>query len=157
VVDGFPVPAGSISLTAQIGAIFGQQNFNEEFYNRSTINLASPLAQKNGFVGQDNDFSPFYFPRPRALGAVVQMGIERGLIQNLFIVLQIPRTSRFLGVSGTPPLIGLDGSGAGDGLPNDAPILGQSFSSMDGGRTWTQVPNFNFRFSLIVSRPPEQP
>jgi hypothetical protein len=69
------------------------------------------------------------FPLPRALGTVVQRGIERGLIQNLFIVLQIPKTSRFLGVSGTPPLIGLDGSGASDGLPNDAPIFGQSFSS----------------------------
>jgi hypothetical protein len=33
-VDGLPVGAGSISLNAQIGAIFGQQNFNEEFYNR---------------------------------------------------------------------------------------------------------------------------
>jgi Matrixin len=32
-VDGSPVPAGSISLTAQIGSIFGQQNFNEEFHN----------------------------------------------------------------------------------------------------------------------------
>ena len=32
-VDGSPVPAGSISYTAQIGAIYGQQNFNEEFYN----------------------------------------------------------------------------------------------------------------------------
>jgi hypothetical protein len=33
-VDGSPVPAGSISFTAQIGGIYGQQNFNEEFYNR---------------------------------------------------------------------------------------------------------------------------
>ena len=34
-VDGQPVPAGSISLTTQIGAAFGQLNFNEEFYNRN--------------------------------------------------------------------------------------------------------------------------
>src|SRR5262245_11130342 len=171
-VDGSPVPATSISLTCQIGAIFVQQNFDEEFYNRSredarevrlgekspvlvlpglnflssridivtsdsininnfgnrnfvgftalvpgrlyavqvpasqiaavnpggaliiqgvafdtfvgdasvvpvfakavlttgsvngttaTIDLAHPLAQKNGFVGQDNDLAPFYF------------------------------------------------------------------------------------------------
>ena len=65
--------------------------------------------------------------------------------------------ARFLGLSGTPPLIGLDGSGAGDGLPNDAPILGQSFSSMNGGITWAHVQNFNLRFSLIVSLPPDQP
>ncbi|MFL6196909.1 MAG: matrixin family metalloprotease [Thermoanaerobaculia bacterium] len=32
-VDGQPVPSGSISLTAQIGDIFGQQNFNEEYWN----------------------------------------------------------------------------------------------------------------------------
>jgi Matrixin len=32
-VDGTPVPAGSVSVTAQIGSIFGQQNFNEEFHN----------------------------------------------------------------------------------------------------------------------------
>ena len=35
-LDGFPVPAGSISLVAPIGSLFGQQNFNEEFYSRAT-------------------------------------------------------------------------------------------------------------------------
>jgi hypothetical protein len=259
-VDGSPVAAANISLTCQIGSIFGQQNFNEEFYNRSredarevrlgekfpvpvlpglnflsagidivtsdsininnfgnrngigfggvppgtmyavqvpasqiaainpggdiliqgvafdtfvinasvvpvfakatlttgtvsgttaTINLANPLAQKNGFVGQENDFAPLYFNFPRALGAVVQRGIENGSIQNLFIVLQIPTTAPFPGVSGTPPLIGLDGGV----MPNDAPIFGFSFTSTDGGATWTQVPNFNFRFSLVTSLP----
>src|SRR5262245_18257433 len=34
-VDGAPASAGNISLTCQIGSIFGQQNFNEEFYKRS--------------------------------------------------------------------------------------------------------------------------
>jgi hypothetical protein len=263
-VDGSPAAAGNISLTCQIGAAFGQQNFNEEFYNRSreaarevrlgekfpilvrpplnlssgvdivtsdsininnfgnrnfvgftnltpgrlyavqvpasqitaaanpggdlliqgmafdtfvsdasvapvfakailttgtvngttaTINLAHPLTQKSGFVGQDNDIAPFYFNFPRALGAIVKQGIERGDIQNLFIVLQIPTTTPFPGVSGLPSLIGLDGAGTPNGLPNDAPIFGLSFSSIDGGATWTQVPNFNFRFSLITSLP----
>ena len=262
-VDGTPAAAGNISLTCQIGAIFGQQNFNEEFFNRSredarevrlgekfpvlvlpglnlssgidivtsdsininnfgnrnfvgftalvpgrlyavqvpasqiaavnpggdfliqgvafdtfvvnasvvpvfakavlttgtvngttaTINLAHPLAQKNGFVGQDNDLAPFHFLFPRALGAIVKKGIERGEIQNLFIVLQVPTTTPFPGVSGLPPLIGLDGAGDANGLPNDAPIFGRSFNSIDGGATWTQVPNFNFRFSLITSLP----
>ncbi|HEX9942931.1 MAG TPA: matrixin family metalloprotease [Thermoanaerobaculia bacterium] len=32
-VDGVPVPAASISNTAVIGATFGQQNFNEEYWN----------------------------------------------------------------------------------------------------------------------------
>ena len=31
-VDGSPVPAASVSLTAQIGAIFGQQEFDEELW-----------------------------------------------------------------------------------------------------------------------------
>jgi hypothetical protein len=262
-VDGNPVAAANISLACQIGSIFGQQNFNEEFYNRSredarearlgekfpvlalpglnissginivtsdsininnfgnrnfvgftalvpgrlyavqvpasqiaavnpggglviqgvafdtivanasavpvfakavlttgtvngttaTIDLAHPLAQKNGFVGQDNDLAPFYFTFPRALGALVQNGIERGTIQNLFIVLQVPTTTPFPGVSGFPPLIGLDGGVT----PNDAPIFGFSFSSIDGGATWTQVPNFNFRFSLVTSKPLDEP
>jgi hypothetical protein len=266
--DGFPAAAGNISLTCQIGSIFGQQNFNEEFYNRSredarearlgekfpvpvvpglnflssginivtsdsininnfgnrnfvgftgiapgtlyavqvpasqitainpggdvliqgvafdtfvtdasvvpvfakavlttgtvngttaTIDLAHPLAQKNGFVGQDNDFAPFYFNFPRALGAVVQKGIERGAIQNLFIVLQVPTTTPFPGVSGQAPFIGLDGSGAPGGQPNDSPIFGYSFISIDGGTTWSQVTNFNFRFSLVTSLPLEHP
>jgi Matrixin len=266
-VDGTPAAAGNISLTCQIGAAFGQQNFNEEFYNRSredarevrlgekfpvlvlpplnlssgvdivtadsininnfgnrnfvgftalvpgrlyavqvpasqitavnpggdvllqgvsfdtfvsdasvpagfakavlttgtvngttaTIDLNHTLAQKSGFVGQDNDIAPFYFNFPRTLGAVVKKGIERGTIQNLFIVLQVPTTTPFPGVSGLPSLIGLDGAGTPNGLPNDAPITGFSFISDDGGATWTQVPNFNFRFSLVTSLPLDHP
>jgi hypothetical protein len=34
-VDGAPVPASSVSFTTQIGAIFGQQAFNKEFWNRN--------------------------------------------------------------------------------------------------------------------------
>jgi hypothetical protein len=264
-VDGTPAAAGNISTTCQIGSIFGQQNFNEEFFNRSredarevrlgekaavlvvpglnflssgidivtsdsininnfgnrnalgftalvpgrlyavqvpasqitavnpggdiliqgvafdtfvpnssvvpvfakaalttgtvngttaTIDLAHPLAQRNGFVGQDNDLAPLHFLFPRLLGAAVKKGIERGEIQNLFIVLQLPTTTPFPGVSGLPPLIFLDGTPPG--VPNDVPILGLSFTSIDGGATWTQVPNFNFRFSLITSLPVDQ-
>jgi len=265
-VDGAPVAAANISLTCQIGSIFGQQNFNEEFYNRSredarevrpgekfpvlvlpglnlssgidivtsdsininnfgnrnfvgftnipagsmyavqipasqitavnpggglliqgvafdtfvanasvvpvfakavlatgtvsgttaTIDLTHPLAQKNGFVGQDNDFAPFYFTFPGLLGAAVQRGINTGAIQNLFIVLQVPTTTPFPGVSGQPPFIGLDGTN-NPAVPNDAPIFNQSFFSSDGGTTWTLDPRFNFRFSLIVSKPLDQP
>jgi hypothetical protein len=266
-VDGSPTAAANISLTCQIGAIFGQQNFNEEFFNKSredarevrlgekfpvlalssftfpskvdivtsdsininnfgnrngigfggvpagtmyavqipasqvaainpggdiliqgaafdtvvlnasvvpvfakatlttgtasgttaTIDMERPLAQKNDFVGQDNDLAPFYFNFPRALGAAVKRGIQNGSIQNLFIVLQIPTTTPFPGVSGIPPLIGLDGVGGANGLPNDVPIMGLSFISTDSGATWTQVPNFNFRFSLVASLPLEHP
>jgi hypothetical protein len=116
----------------------------------ATIDLARPLAQKSGFVGQDNDLAPLYFLTPHSLGAAVQKGIEKGQIQNLFIVLQLPTTTPFPGVDGVPPLVALDV--VRNSLPNDPPI-GRSFSSIDGGATWTQVPDFNFRFSLIVSKP----
>lgn len=266
-VDGNPLDADSINHTCRIGSFFGQQNFNEEFYNRSreearevrlgekfpvlvlpglnlssgvdivtsdsininnfgdrdtfgvrnvppgtlfavqipvsqitavnpggglliqgvafdtgvadasvvpvfakamlttgtvngttvTIDLVHPLAEKNNFVGQDNDFAPFYFRAPRAIGAAVLKGIERGEIQNLFIVLQVPTTTPFPGVSGQPPFIGFDGAGPPNGQPNDAPIFGLSFFSFNGGATWFRNPAFNIRFSLIVSKPLGEP
>jgi hypothetical protein len=122
-----------------------------------TVDLDHPLAEKNNFVGQDNDFAPFYFRAPRAIGAAVLKGIERGEIQNLFIVLQVPTTTPFPGVSGQPPFIGFDGAGPPNGQPNDAPIFGLSFSSTNGGATWSRNPAFNIRFSLIVSKPLGQP
>lgn len=258
-VDGSPVPASSVSLNAQIGAIFGQQNFNEEYWSgpgplesavevdpgfalpvagvpgltiphidfttnnqvtlsnfgsrdfigftaqpagsyyavrvpasqisavnpggdlyiqealfdtyvvdasvvpvfaeadlvtgtvsggTATLDLAHPLARVTHFIGRDNDFAPFYFPLPNVLGKLVRRGIDRGDIQNLFIVLRLPTTTPFPGVSATPPTIGLDGGVAS----NDAPIFGYSYVSTDGV-TWNQVTNFNFRFSLVVTRP----
>jgi len=54
-VDGAPVPAASVSLTAQIGSIFGQAGFNEEFYNgrREAAIEASPADSRPvlGFPG----------------------------------------------------------------------------------------------------------
>ena len=256
-VDGSPVPASSVSLNAQIGAIFGQQNFNEEFWNgplesavevdpgfalpvagvpsltipridfvtndqvtisnfgsrdfvgftgrpagtyyavrvpasqisavnpggdlyiqealfdtfvfdasvvpvfaeadlvtgtvsggTAALDLAHPLARATRFIGRDNDFAPFYFPLPNVLGRQVRRGIDRGDIQNLFLVLRLPATTPFPGVSALPPTIGLDGGVAA----NDVPIFGYSYTSPDGV-TWSQVTNFNFRFSLVVTRP----
>ncbi|MEA2600465.1 MAG: hypothetical protein QOF89_1457 [Acidobacteriota bacterium] len=257
-VDGLPVTSGSISLTAQIGDIFGQQNFNEEFWDgplesaheiapgfalpvaslpnftagnvnfvtnaptnvnnfgsrdfvgftgqpagsyyavqipasqisavnpggdvviqegtfdtfhfdasvvptfaeailttgtvsgaTATLDLAHPLARQTGFIGQDNDFAPFYFPFPSVLGKVVRKKIDKGEIQNLFLVLRLPTTTPFPGVSGLPPLIGLDGGNA----TNDVPIFGLSYISPDGV-SFTRVTNFNFRFSLVVDAAP---
>lgn len=256
-VDGSPVPASSVSLNAQIGAIFGQQNFNEEFWNgplesavevdpgfalpvagvpsltiphinfvtndqvtlsnfgsrdfvgftgrpagtyyavrvpasqisavnpggdlyiqealfdtfvfdasvvpvfaeadlvtgtvsggTAALDLAHPLARATRFIGRDNDFAPFYFPLPNVLGRQVRRGIDRGDIQNLFLVLRLPATTPFPGVSALPPTIGLDGGVAA----NDVPIFGYSYTSPDGV-TWSQVTNFNFRFSLVVTKP----
>lgn len=258
-VDGQPVPAGSISPTTQIGAIFGQQNFNEEFWNNNsenavelrlgqrkqipiqpgktqsginittansinisnfgnrnaigftnspagriyavqipgsqiaainpgqdlliqgvsfnttlvdhsvapifaqallttgvvnpdnsvTIDLANPLQVTTGFLGQDDDFAPFYFQEPHELGRFVRSAIAAGTIQHLFIVLQIPTTTPYPGVSNQPPLIGLDGGVA----MNDSPIFGRSFVSNNGGASWTRNNTFNFQFSLVVSQP----
>ena len=69
------------------------------------------------------------------------------LIDNLFLVLRVPTTTPFPGVSATPPLIGLDGGVA----VNDVPIFGLSYISDDGGTTFNRVPNFNFRFSLRLA------
>ena len=46
-VDGYPVPAASISFTAQIGSFFGQQNFNEEFWNHNKDGLLEVRPGQN--------------------------------------------------------------------------------------------------------------
>ena len=114
----------------------------------ATLDLAQPLVRQTGFVGQDSDFAPFYFPSPEALGKQVRKKIARGEIQNLFLVLRLPTTSPFPGVSGQPTFIGLDGGNA----TNDVPIFGLSYTSSDGV-TFTRTNGFNFRFSLIVAKP----
>jgi hypothetical protein len=257
-VDGLPVSSASISLTAQIGDIFGQQNFNEEFWDgplesaheispgfalpvaslpsftagnvnfvtnaptnisnfgsrdfvgltglpagsyyavqfpasqlsainpggdiviqegtfdtvvfdasvvpvfaeailttgtvsgsTASLDLAHPLARQTVFISQDNDFAPFYFPFPSVLGKAVRKKIDKGEIQNLFLVLRMPTTTPFPGVSGLPPFIGLDGGNA----TNDAPLFGLSYTSTDGV-AFTRVNSFNFRFSLVVDAAP---
>jgi hypothetical protein len=257
-VDGLPVTSPSISLAAQIGDIFGQQNFNEEFWDgplesahetspgfalpvaslpnftagnvnfvtnaptkinnfgsrdfvgfaslpagsyfavrfpasqlaainpggdiliqegtfdtfdfdasvvpafaeailttgtvsgtTASLDLAHPLARQTGFLGQDNDFAPFYFPLPNVLGKQVRKRIDKGEIQNLFLVLRMPATTPFPGVSGLPPFIGLDGGNA----TNDVPLFGLSYVSTDGV-TFNRVNDFNFRFSLVVDAAP---
>jgi len=113
----------------------------------ATLDLAHPLARQTRFVGQDDDFAPFYFPFPDLLGKLVRTKIARGDIQNLFLVLRLS-TSPPPGVSALPSLIGLDG-----GVPNnDVPIYGLSFSSADGV-TFNRSNTYNFRFSLIVAKP----
>jgi hypothetical protein len=112
----------------------------------AAIDLDDPLASADGFLGQDNDLAPLYFKNPHELGNRVRADINDGDITDLFLVLQLP-PSPFPGVSGLPPFIGLDGGVT----PNDVPIFGFSYISDDGGVTFTQVTNFNFRFGLAVS------
>jgi hypothetical protein len=115
----------------------------------ATIDLAHPLWQENNFLGRDNDEAPFFFPFPDLLGGLVRLGAKTGAIHDLFLVLQTPNVTPFPGINGLPPVIGLDGGVT----PNDVPISGTSYTSNDGV-TWTQVNNFNFMFSLVVSKPP---
>ena len=138
-------------VDASVAPIFAQALLTTGVVNPDnsvTVDMANPLRSTTGFLGQDNDFAPFYFNSPQTLGLQVRNGIDIGSIENLFIVLQIPTSSPFAGVSGQPPLIGLDGGVA----VNDAPIFGRSFTSDDGGATWTRTNTFNFRFSLVLSQ-----
>ncbi|HYG64306.1 MAG TPA: hypothetical protein VEL74_17140, partial [Thermoanaerobaculia bacterium] len=118
--------------------------------NTAIIDLANPLARETNFVGQDNDFAPYYFKFPSVLGKKVLDGIADGSITDLFMVLRLPTAPLpFPGVSALPPFIGLDGGVAA----NDVPIYGLSYSSADGV-TFTQSTSFNFRFSLVLSQKP---
>jgi matrixin len=110
----------------------------------ASVNLAEPLARTTGFVAQDNDLSPLFFRDPAALGAVVRARIDTGEIQNLFLVLRIPTTTPFPGVSQLAPFIGFDGVPGGT---NDVSINNRSFYSFDGA-TFYLDPFFNYRFSL---------
>ena len=58
-VDGSPVPAGSISYTAQVGAFYGQQNFNEEFFNRRKEGVVEVRPGRSRNVHVDNGHSTF--------------------------------------------------------------------------------------------------
>jgi hypothetical protein len=109
----------------------------------ATVNLTSPLATSVGFLGQDLDFSPFYFSEPKDLSETIRLGIANGTIQNLFLVLQVSPPP-FPGVSNQPPLLGLS---------TQAPILGRSFLSTNGGVSFARRNDLNFRVSLVLSAP----
>lgn len=115
----------------------------------ATVNLDRPLRRDRVFIGQDSDFAPFYFAAPQSLARRVLRGIDRGDISHLCLVLQIP-DAPFPGVSGIPPVIGLDGVPGG---VNDVPIAGLSFTSTDG-MSWTASADFNFMFALVLSDTP---
>lgn len=112
----------------------------------ASIDLANPLELAEGFVGQDGDFANFYFQEPQDLGRTVRAAMASGAIQNLFIVLQIPTSLPFPGVSGQPPLVG---------LTSGAPIIGRSFLSSNLGATWTRQTTFDFMISLLLGNPAE--
>jgi hypothetical protein len=111
----------------------------------AAIDLANPLDHSVAFLGQDTDFAPYYFKNPHDLSEKINLGLADGSIENLFLVLQIPATTPFPGVSAQPPLIGLNTAGT---------IFGLSFLSNDAGVTFNRLNTVNFRFSLIMSEIP---
>ena len=115
-----------------------------------TIDLATPLQYQAGFLAQDADFAPFFFKNPHDFGATIRAATDSGAIQNLFLVLRIPTTTPFSGVSNQAPFVGLDGTG--NATPNDVPIFGRSFFT-DAAGNWVKDTRFNYRFSLILSEP----
>jgi len=144
------VQAGLFDTTvvdASVPVVFGNAWLTTGVINpdgTATIDLVNPLRSSPMFLGQDTDFAPFYFTEPKDLSETIRNGIANGTIQNLFLVLQIPATTPFPGVSGQPPLIGLNLSGT---------IFGLSFLSSNAGVTFTRRNDLNFRFSMIFSQP----
>lgn len=116
----------------------------------TTIDLLTPLDDVQGFLAADDDFGVLHFHDSKQLGQRIRKDMARGRIEDLFLVLQVPETTPFAGVSNLPPFIGLDGGVA----TNDVPIFGLSYVSLDGGATWTRRTDFNFRFSLVLAEPP---
>jgi|GEM_PF-696450 len=118
-----------------------------------SIDLAEPLRRQAPFVGQDDDFSPFYFERPAQLAARLRQWLDFGPPQeDLFLVLQIPQPP-WPGANGRAPGIGLDGRPGG---VNDGPILDRSFVSYDDGASWVLDDRFNYMFSLVFSARPTE-
>jgi hypothetical protein len=150
--DTFVVDASVVPVFAEAMLATGSVNADGSI---ATVDLAEPLETTSGFVGQDNDFAPLHFKNPHELGRKVRSGIERGEIQNLFLVLRLPTALPYHGVSAQPPVIGLDGVPGG---ANDVPIFGLSYNSSDGV-VFTRNTTFNFRFSLVLSEPvlPSEP
>ena len=111
------------------------------------MDLANPLHKEAPFLAADNDFAPTFIKNPQMIGRKVRTLTDSGA--DLFMVLRLPTTTPFPGVSGVAPFVGLDGGVAS----NDAPLFGLSYISSDGGATWVRQPSFNFRFSLTVTEP----
>jgi len=133
IVDASVVPVFAQAMLAA-GSVSGAN---------ASINTTDPLAVVSGFIAQEADFAPFYLSEGHALARKVLRGIEDGSITDLFLVLQLPG-SPFPGISGIPPLIGLDVV---------APFRGLSYMSNDGA-TFAQVTTFDFVFSLGWSELP---
>jgi len=169
-----PVIQGAAFLTApcfdgSVTPIFAKALFTTgevRADGTAAIDLKRPLARVANFVGQDNDFAPWYFRNGRKLGRLLSKRIAQGDIDGLFLVLQMPTDTPFPGTHGVAPGVGLDGV-FGDRMDDvdTVPPLGLSFISDDGGatflpaaqfvaQTYQRQGDFNIMFSLILSEAP---
>jgi Matrixin len=144
----------TVVVDASVPVVFAEAMLTTGVVNATTgdvqsIDLAHPLQRIDNFLAQDNDFAPLHLKNPHELGRRILRGIRSGSIENLFLVLRSPTSTPFAGVSGIPPLIGLDGGVEA----NDVPIFGLSYVSDNGGATWTRSTAFNFQFSLVLAEP----
>lgn len=113
------------------------------------VRVDRPIVRDRNFVAQPGDFSPFWFGS-KGLTRRVERYLDRNPEKDVFLVLRVPTSSPFPGVSAFPPLIGLDGGVA----TNDVPIFGLSYLSTDDGATFAQSGTYNYMFSLILSESP---
>ena len=137
----------TLILDASVPVVFARAMLTTGVINpdtTATINLATPLDSSITFLAQDTDFAPYYFKNPHDLSEVIRLGIADGSIQNLFLVLQI-QSAPFPGVSGQPSLIGLS---------TQAPILGRSYLSTNGGVSFNRRNDLNFRIGMVASQVP---
>jgi hypothetical protein len=76
-------------LNASVAPVFAEALLTTGVVNAdgsiATVELAAPLEATIGFLGQDNDFAPFYFKDLQELGRKVRRGIANGEIENLFL------------------------------------------------------------------------
>jgi hypothetical protein len=128
-------------------AVLAKGTINETG-SEAFIDLLDPIERTTGFLAQDNDFAYFYFKNPHELGRKMRAATDSGEIQNLFLLLRVPTTTPFPGVSGVPPVIGLDFTFAA-GQPGN---LGLSYFQNAAGQ-FIRDTRGNFRFSLILSQP----
>lgn len=114
------------------------------------IDLDHPLVRSSPFLAQEFDFAPLYAPNPVLLGLGVETGIHLGLIDSLFLVLRLPAETPYPGFNGFAPVIGIDGPYFGG--PNDVPVNGLSYRSLDG-ETFVQD-DWNYLFRLTLTELP---
>lgn len=115
----------------------------DEVTGIAQLDLGFPLARSKPFIGQDNDDAPWYFAFPRLLGELLRQKIDRGEIQDVFLVLEGPKEP-LPGVSQRGPFLGIDEA---------APFAGRSFSSTDGV-IFRREEGADFLFGLLLSSLP---